>query len=307
MLALAVRAGHAARALASPPWEPRRGRPGVLLPPVHPPRAFPKGKGPVRGLLHHLFDASHADHHARPWDGNHINGHLDTLFVAVGGAAQLPGAGGTTGGRGRRPVRVLRGEEWAHHAMHFWNFRWRYFQYLRARHLFHHSRHGAGTAFGITSDFWDKVFGTRIPAPSAAASPRRAAPRPGARMSAARRVLVTGASSGLGREMARQLGARGFRVAVTGRREAELREAARQAEREGGEGLPLVGSVTDREVVARHYATIRERWGGIDWAILNAGVGDSVDARSFSAEPYQPSSRSTSSGRSTGSRPCCRG
>jgi sterol desaturase/sphingolipid hydroxylase (fatty acid hydroxylase superfamily) len=137
--------------------------------------AFPRGKGPVRDVLHHLFDASHADHHARPWDGYHINGHLDTLFVAV---VLVPlsflGPAGTT------PVAVAAlfvcyvGEEWAHHAMHFWNFRWRYFQYLRGRHLYHHSRLGAGTAFGITSDFWDKVFGTRIPA----AQRRRLPPHP---------------------------------------------------------------------------------------------------------------------------------
>ena len=129
--------------------------------------AFPKGKGPLRRALHHLFDASHADHHARPWDGNHINGHLDTLFVAavlvpLSLLARPDGA----------PVAVAAlfacyvAEEWAHHAMHFWNFRWGYFQYVRRRHLYHHSRHGVGTAYGITSDFWDKVFGTRIPAPA---------------------------------------------------------------------------------------------------------------------------------------------
>jgi NAD(P)-dependent dehydrogenase (short-subunit alcohol dehydrogenase family) len=100
------------------------------------------------------------------------------------------------------------------------------------------------------------------------------------------RVLITGASSGLGREMARQLGARGWRVAVTGRREAELQETARRAEAAGGECLSLVGSVTDPEAVKRHYAAVKQRWGGLDWAILNAGVGDSVDARHFRADPY---------------------
>lgn len=100
------------------------------------------------------------------------------------------------------------------------------------------------------------------------------------------RALITGASSGLGREMARQLGARGWRVAVTGRREEELEETARQVRAAGGECLPLVGSVTEPEVVKRHYAAIRERWDGLDWAILNAGVGDSVDARRFLATTY---------------------
>jgi NAD(P)-dependent dehydrogenase (short-subunit alcohol dehydrogenase family) len=101
-----------------------------------------------------------------------------------------------------------------------------------------------------------------------------------------RRALVTGASSGLGREMARQLAARGWRVAVTGRREPELAETARLVEAAGGECLPLVGSVSEPEDVARHAAAVRARWGGLDWLVLNAGIGDAVDARSFSAERY---------------------
>lgn len=86
--------------------------------------------------------------------------------------------------------------------------------------------------------------------------------------------------------MARQLGGRGWRVAVTGRREAQLEETARQVRAAGGECLALVGSVTEPDVVKRHYAAIRERWDGLDWAILNAGVGDSVDARKFCAATY---------------------
>ena len=40
---------------------------------------FPDEGGSVARLLHRLFDASHADHHARPWDGMYMNGHLDTV------------------------------------------------------------------------------------------------------------------------------------------------------------------------------------------------------------------------------------
>jgi len=99
-----------------------------------------------------------------------------------------------------------------------------------------------------------------------------------------KRVVVTGATSGLGREMAVQLGRRGWRVAVTGRRVDALQETSAQVRKAGGEALALLGSVVEDDEVRRHYASIKDAWGGLDWAVLNAGVGESMDARRFSAE-----------------------
>src|SRR6185295_14324136 len=45
---------------------------------------FPDGPG-FKGFLHKHFDHLHIEHHARPWDGNHISGTLkDTLVPALG-------------------------------------------------------------------------------------------------------------------------------------------------------------------------------------------------------------------------------
>jgi short-subunit dehydrogenase len=101
------------------------------------------------------------------------------------------------------------------------------------------------------------------------------------------RVVVTGATSGLGREMAAQLAREGARVALTGRRREKLDEAAAAVRAAGGEALALVGDVTDPERVKAHYAEIKKAWGGLDWAILNAGVSESVSAREFSAANYR--------------------
>jgi len=101
-----------------------------------------------------------------------------------------------------------------------------------------------------------------------------------------RRVLITGATSGIGRGLAVELGRRGARVAITGRREAKLMETADAVKAAGGECLPLLGDVTRTADVTRHYALIRERWAGLDWAILNAGVGGATNARKFNAEQY---------------------
>lgn len=97
------------------------------------------------------------------------------------------------------------------------------------------------------------------------------------------RALVTGATSGLGKETAVQLGRRGWKVALTGRRADKLKEVADAVRAAGGEPLELVGSVSDPAVVKAHYAKVKEAWGGMDYAVLNAGIGDRMDAKNFDA------------------------
>jgi sterol desaturase/sphingolipid hydroxylase (fatty acid hydroxylase superfamily) len=165
LLGFAVRAGHALAALACvalglAAWVPVEYLVHRYL--LH--GVFPKEGGPIALGLHYLFDSSHSDHHARPWDGMYINAHMDTLFAA---AVFVPLS--FLAPYYTLPVFVATllvcyaAEEWVHHATHFWNFRWSYFQYLRRRHLYHHTRHGSSLAYGVTSGVWDAVSRTRIP------------------------------------------------------------------------------------------------------------------------------------------------
>jgi cyclopropane-fatty-acyl-phospholipid synthase len=146
---------------------------------------FPRGPGLLRRGMHELFDASHADHHARPWDGMYINGHYDTLLAAaVLVPLSLLAPAYTASVWVATLLVCYTAEEWIHHATHFWNFRSTYFQYIRRRHLFHHSRHGAGVAYGITSGIWDGVLRTRIPSRERRLLQPRLRPRPDAAISA---------------------------------------------------------------------------------------------------------------------------
>lgn len=82
-----------------------------------------------------------------------------------------------------------------------------------------------------------------------------------------RNVWITGGSSGIGRALALYYGRAGARVAVSGRNEERLEEAARAC---GGAAYPL--DVTDAAAVERTVAAIWEREGPLDLAILNAGA-----------------------------------
>ncbi|SBW03953.1 2-deoxy-D-gluconate 3-dehydrogenase [uncultured delta proteobacterium] len=94
-------------------------------------------------------------------------------------------------------------------------------------------------------------------------------------------ALVTGASSGIGRASALALVKSGFMVAVTGRREAELKETATLAGNLSANILPIVGDVSDPDSVTRLFETVIKQHGRLDVLFNNAGVAihgtDTID------------------------------
>lgn len=125
---------------------------------------FPDGPG-IRHLLHRQFDHLHLAHHARPWDGNHVNGTLKDTFFPWAMFMGLALLVGPLAGPPMFVAALMLGyilEEWVHHAVHFHNFKSPYFRYIKKHHLFHHSPRGSEVGFGLTSGAWDAVVGTRI-------------------------------------------------------------------------------------------------------------------------------------------------
>lgn len=90
---------------------------------------------------------------------------------------------------------------------------------------------------------------------------------------------VTGASTGIGRELVQQLAAAGVQVAATARSAGTLEEMA------GGSAniFPVPCDVTDRAAMSDAHARITAKLGRIDLAILNAGVWDQAPSSRFDA------------------------
>jgi NAD(P)-dependent dehydrogenase (short-subunit alcohol dehydrogenase family) len=85
-------------------------------------------------------------------------------------------------------------------------------------------------------------------------------------------AVITGAGSGIGREVAGALLGQGWRVALAGRREGPLRDTADLAPEDDGSALVVPTDVTDDESVAALFATVRDRWGSLDLLVNNAGT-----------------------------------
>ncbi|MBW3659936.1 MAG: SDR family oxidoreductase [Actinobacteria bacterium] len=88
-----------------------------------------------------------------------------------------------------------------------------------------------------------------------------------------RRVLVTGAASGLGRAIAAAAAGAGWRVLLTDLDgDAARRAAAELAAATGVDVRPLALDVRDEQAWDAAVTTVRDAWGGLDVLVNNAGV-----------------------------------
>jgi short-subunit dehydrogenase len=88
-----------------------------------------------------------------------------------------------------------------------------------------------------------------------------------------RSILITGASSGIGRALALEYARGGAKLALVARRGAELEALAAEIRGQGATSISMVVDVCDTEAIADAVRRADRELGGLDRVIANAGRG----------------------------------
>ena len=100
-------------------------------------------------------------------------------------------------------------------------------------------------------------------------------------------AVVTGASTGLGVQMARALANQGCNIVCLARRKEKVEENAAALEKEFGiKAIGVVCDITDTEMVEKAVDEVMEKMGRIDILINNAGTGGVVPAEDMPDEVF---------------------
>ncbi len=86
-------------------------------------------------------------------------------------------------------------------------------------------------------------------------------------------MVITGASTGIGRAIAESWATRGARLVLNARSVERLQDAARACNQRGGDSIVVPGDVTDPPVRQALIEGARAQFGRIDVLVNNAGVG----------------------------------
>lgn len=99
-------------------------------------------------------------------------------------------------------------------------------------------------------------------------------------------AVVTGASKGLGREMAESLALAGAQVALVARSEALLSEVVRGIQDRGGSADYVVADVTDETAASEIDQSVSEMFGACDILINNAGINNRKPIEEMSLDEW---------------------
>jgi NAD(P)-dependent dehydrogenase (short-subunit alcohol dehydrogenase family) len=100
-------------------------------------------------------------------------------------------------------------------------------------------------------------------------------------------IVVTGASSGVGRAIARAVGARGAKVGLVARGIDGLEAAAREIRALGGEAMVLPADVSDAAAIEELADRVASTWGGIDVWVNNAMLSVFSPVSEMTPEEYR--------------------
>lgn len=101
-----------------------------------------------------------------------------------------------------------------------------------------------------------------------------------------RTALVTGASRGIGLDIARRLTAEGYALTVSARREPGLLDAVTDLTTTGGQVHAVVANLADEDDVRKLATAHADRFGRLDLLVLNGGVGMSSPVASTPLKTY---------------------
>lgn len=88
-------------------------------------------------------------------------------------------------------------------------------------------------------------------------------------------VVITGGSKGIGRALALDFAKQGAKVVVSARGAEELQAVAKEIEAAGGQALPVVCDVSDKQQINNMADEVHEKFGVVDILINNAGIAPS--------------------------------
>jgi len=85
-------------------------------------------------------------------------------------------------------------------------------------------------------------------------------------------AIVTGATSGMGRDSAKLFAAEGAKVVITGRNEERAKEVVDDIKAEGGEAIYVIADMANLDDVEKIFDATMEEYGTVDVLFNNAGM-----------------------------------